>query len=72
VGLVLIAGAASRRTSNLPQVAFLQMFNLLACDPVNFLLGMLAQSLLLRPHVQQFLALANRPAVQPAATDRGR
>ena len=36
-----------------------QQANVLACDPINFVLGTLEFALLNRQHVQQYLALAN-------------
>ncbi len=59
VGLVLIVGAAGRRTARLERLPILQMFNLLACDWVNFVLGVIAHGLLRRPHVQGYLYHAN-------------
>jgi hypothetical protein len=55
VGLVLIAGATQRRTHELGRLPILQMTNLLACDWVNFVLGVICHGLLRRPHVQGYL-----------------
>jgi WD40 repeat protein len=63
-GMVAVAQGAARETRGLPRVALLQLINVGACDPVNFLLGTLAQILLGRPHVQHFLRLRNH-AVPP-------
>ena len=54
-GIAATARGAARDPRCLPRIATLQMCNLAACDPVNFLLGALAHSLLRRPHVRQFL-----------------
>lgn len=67
LGVVLTASAASRRSRHLSQVIFLQLLSLLACDPVNFLLGLIAQRLLRRLHVQSYLNHVNQP-VTAAAT----
>jgi WD40 repeat protein len=56
VGVIAMAGAARRETARLSRLTSLQMCNLLACDPVNFVLGLVGQALLRRPHVRQFLA----------------
>jgi hypothetical protein len=56
VGVIAMAGAARRETARLARLTSLQMCNLLACDPINFLLGVVGQALLRRPHVRQFLA----------------
>jgi hypothetical protein len=55
VGLVLMVAAAARRTTELGRLPFLQMTNLLACDWVNFVLGVICHGLLRRPHVQGYL-----------------
>ena len=55
VGVIAVAGAARRETVRLARLTSLQMCNLLACDPVNFVLGLVGQALLRRPHVRQFL-----------------
>jgi hypothetical protein len=58
-GIAAISRGAARQTYGLGVIAAMQMLNLVACDPVNFLLGVLAYQLLRRPHVQQFLRHAN-------------
>jgi hypothetical protein len=54
-GVAAVARGAARDTRGLARIATLQLCNIAACDPVNFLLGTLAHSLLGRPHVRQFL-----------------
>ena len=55
VGLILMVAAAARRTNELGRLPILQMTNLLACDWVNFVLGVICHGLLRRPHVQGYL-----------------
>ena len=59
MGILAVARAAGRDTKGPRQVAYLQMLNLIALDPVNFLLGLLALALLRRPAVRQYLAEVN-------------
>lgn len=58
-GMAAMAKGAGRQTTGLLWVTRAQLFNLLACDPINFVLGTLGSALLHRPHVQQYLALTN-------------
>ncbi|MEX2173412.1 MAG: hypothetical protein WD872_03565 [Pirellulaceae bacterium] len=58
VGVVAMSRGAAREVRGAAQVPALQMLNLIACDPVNLILGILAQNLLRRGHVQQYLHLA--------------
>jgi WD40 repeat protein len=58
-GIAAMAKGAGRQTTGLSWVAKAQVANLLACDPINFVLGTLAFALLKRPHVQRYLTLAN-------------
>jgi hypothetical protein len=55
IGLVLIVAGAGRRTRELGRVPILQMTNLVACDWVNFILGVICHGLLRKPHVQGYL-----------------
>ncbi len=61
IGLVLLTSGASKATATLRHVAFFQAASLLACDPVNFLLGLMACRLLRRPHVQRYLMQVQWP-----------
>jgi hypothetical protein len=54
-GIAATSRGAARDPRGLSRIATLQLLNIAACDPVNFLLGTLAHSLLRRTHVQQFL-----------------
>lgn len=58
-GIAATAKGAGRQTTGLLWVTRGQLLNLLACDPINFVLGTLAFALLKRPHVRQYLALVN-------------
>jgi len=66
LGVVLTASAASRRSRHLSQVVYLQLLSLFACDPVNFLLGLIAQRLLRRPYVQGYLNHVNQRLIAAA------
>ena len=59
IGMALIVAAASRRTRELGRVPILQMTNLVACDWVNFILGVICHGLLRKPHVQEYLHQVN-------------
>jgi hypothetical protein len=61
-GIAEVSRGAARDPRGLPHIAALQLLNIAACDPVNFLLGTLARTLLNRPHVRQFLHQAANPA----------
>jgi WD40 repeat protein len=61
LGLVLLVSGASKATALLRHVALAQTASLLACDPVNFLLGLMAWRLLRRPHVQSYLMQVQWP-----------
>ena len=61
-GVAAIACGAARQTRGLERVATLQLLNVAACDPVNFVLGTLAYNLLRRPHVRQYLQLQGSAA----------
>lgn len=58
-GIAATGKGAGRQTTGLLWVTRGQLLNLLACDPINFVLGTLAFALLKRPHVRQYLALVN-------------
>jgi hypothetical protein len=59
VGVRAVASGAARETLGLRSVAKLQAANLIACDPINLLLGSMEFNFLNRPHVQQYLLQAN-------------
>lgn len=67
IGLILIVGAAGRRTKKLERLPILQMTNLLTCDWVNFVLGVICHGLLRRPHVRGYLNHVNDAVTAPAA-----
>jgi hypothetical protein len=59
LGLAAIARGAARDTQALYPTAILQAINIIACDPVNLLLGAMEETLLRRPQVQAYLLKAN-------------
>jgi WD40 repeat protein len=61
-GICAMARGAARDPRGLVGITSLQMMNIVACDPVNFVLGTLARDLLNRPHVRQFLHQATARA----------
>lgn len=58
-GVRAVASGAARETLGLKNVAGLQTANLIACDPINLLLGSMELHILSRPHVQHHLLQAN-------------
>jgi|GEM_PF-6801731 FOG: WD40 repeat len=68
MGLVLMVSGASRTTASLQRVAYFQTASLVACDPVNFVLGLIVQSLMRRPHVAQYLSQTSAASAPPPAT----
>jgi len=59
-GVRAVSSGAARETLGLKSVASLQAANLIACDPINLLLGSMELHFLNRPHVQHYLLQANR------------
>lgn len=59
VGVRAIAGGAARETLGLKTIAKLQSGNIIACDPINLLLGAMEFNLLSRPRVLEYLVQAN-------------
>lgn len=58
VGVAAIASGAARETLGLQKTATLQTINIIACDPVNLLLGLLAKQLLKRARAREYLLQA--------------
>jgi hypothetical protein len=63
VGCLALARGAARDTDGLTGAAAFQVANIVACDPVNFVLGIIEQRLLKRPHVAQYLVDVRRAPV---------
>jgi hypothetical protein len=59
VGVLAVAKGAARDTLGLKMVAKCQGASLVACDPINMLLGAMEFNLLSRPHVLEYLLRAN-------------
>jgi hypothetical protein len=55
IGLAAVARGASRDTAGLSRTATLQAMNLVACDPVNFVLAIMQMNLLRRSSVRDYL-----------------
>ena len=58
-GARAVSSGAARETLGLKGVASLQAANLIACDPINLLLGSMEFNLLSRPRVLEFLLQVN-------------
>jgi hypothetical protein len=59
VGVMAIVRGAARDTLGLRKLAKMQMGNILLCDAINVILGVIEWLLLRRPHVQQYLLEVN-------------
>jgi hypothetical protein len=59
IGVLAVAKGAARETLGLKMVAKMQAASILACDPINMLLGSMEFNLLNRPNVLEYLIRAN-------------
>ena len=59
IGVLAVAKGAARETLGLKTVAKMQAASIIACDPINMLLGSMEFNLLNRPHVLDYLIRAN-------------
>jgi hypothetical protein len=59
VGVAALARGAARDTLGLARIASLQMFNIMACDPVSAVAGAIMQAIVRRPHVREYLLTVN-------------
>jgi hypothetical protein len=59
IGVLAVAKGAARETLGLKTVAKMQAASIIACDPINMLLGSMEFNLLNRPNVLEYLLRAN-------------